>query len=546
MDSLAASKSQSWLSWFLRGIMFLLFLILFAKLIEVQVIKGKYYQNLSQGNRIRHVVIPAPRGRILARGGEELATNVKIKKRVKFASDGSFKVTDDLTDMTEEELIIDYKRIYPMGNRFSQALGYLAQIGESEVEKINTGCPEKGPRTSDTLIGKTGLEQAYECRLSGTPGEKLVEVSATGKEIRILGKREPIAGADLKTTINYGLQSEIASAMTGKKGAVIVTDIGGQILAFYSYPTFDPNLFLNKNNSQEIGSLLKDPGLPFFNRVISGTYHPGSVFKPIVALAALQEGSIDKDFRYNDTGVITVNEYSYSNWYFTQYGRTEGLVDLIKAIARSTDTFFYTIGQMVGPSAIAKWANIFGLNTLTGIDIPGEAAGLIPTPEWKEEIKKESWFLGNTYHMSIGQGDVSTTPIEINNYVSGIANGGKICKPRFNLESSPNCRTVAVAKNNLNLIKLGMEAACSEGGTAFTFFDFPQKHNGMIVACKTGTAEVGTDGIPHAWFTFFSPSDNPEIVTTVLVERGGEGSSVAGPIARKIADYYFASAKTEN
>jgi penicillin-binding protein 2 len=541
MNSLATSKSQSWLSWFLRGILILLFLILFAKLFEVQIIKGKYYRDLSQGNRIRHVVIPAARGRILARGGEELATNVEIKKRVKFESDGSFKITEDLTGAKEEEFITDYKRIYPLNDKFSHALGYLAQISPEEVGKINPDCPEKGPRTSDALTGKTGLEQSYECSLLGVPGEELVEVNTSGSEIRILGKREPTAGRDLKTTINYGLQLEVASAMEGKKGAAIVTDTSGQILAFYSYPGFNPNLFINKNNSQEISSLLKNPDLPFFDRVISGTYHPGSVFKPIVTLAALQEKAIDKNFRYNDQGVIKVNDYSYSNWYFTQYGRTEGLVDLIKAIARSTDTFFYTIGQKVGPDNIAKWAKSFGLDTVTGIDIPGEAAGLIPTPEWKEETKKESWFLGNTYHMSIGQGDVSSTPIEINNYISGIANNGKICKPRFNLESSPNCRTVAVAKNNLNLIKLGMEAACTEGGTAFTFFDFPQKHDGTIVACKTGTAEVGTDGIPHAWFTFFSPADNPEIIATVLIERGGEGSGVAGPIARKIADFYFAS-----
>ena len=281
--------------------------------------------------------------------------------------------------------------------------------------------------------------------------------------------------------------------------------------------------------------------MPLFNRVISGTYHPGSVFKPIVALSALQEGEIDKNFRYNDRGVIKVNDYSYSNWYFTQYGRTEGLIGLIKAIARSTDTFFYTIGQMTGPGAIAKWAKSFGLDSLTGIDIPGEVTGLIPTPEWKKKTRGESWFLGNTYHMSIGQGDVSSTPIEINNYISGIALGGKICKPRFNLESNSNCRTLDVGANNISLIKQGMGAACLEGGTAFTFFDFSQKHEGIDVACKTGTAEVGTDGTPHAWFTFFAPVDNPQIVSTILIEKGGEGSSIAGPIARTIADYYFNS-----
>ena len=475
----------------------------------------------------------------MARDGQELATNVEIKKRIKFSNDGGFTISDDLTDATEEEFVTDYKRVYPLGDVFSHALGYLAKVGPDEVEKINPDCPEKGPRTSDMLTGKTGLEQSYECLLLGTPGEELVEVNTTGSQIRVLGRRDPIPGEDLKTTIDSGLQKVVAAGMDGKKGAVVVTDTEGQILAFYSYPGFDPNLFIDKNNSTQISTLLKNPDLPFFDRVIGGTFHPGSVFKPLVALAALQEGLIDKNFQYNDQGVITVNDYSYTNWYFTEYGRTEGLVNLVKAIARSTDTFFYTIGQMVGPDNIANWAKQFGLDAKTGIDIPGEIAGLIPTPEWKKTTRNESWFLGNTYHMSIGQGDVSVTPIEINNYIEGIAADGKICKPTFNMGKDPDCRKVDLKKNNLDLVKSGMEAACNQGGTAFTFFDFSSKHNGIKVACKTGTAEVGTDGTPHAWFTFFAPLDNPGLVATVLIEKGGEGSSIAGPIAREIADYYF-------
>ena len=182
MDSLSSTKSQSWLSWFLRGTLILLFLILFAKIFEIQIIKGNYYRTLSQGNRVRHVAIPAPRGKILARGGEELATNVEIKKRIKFEFDGSFKITEDLTGATPEEFITDYKRVYPAADKFSHALGYLAKAGTQEIGKINPGCPEKGIRTSDALIGKTGLEQFYECSLMGIPGEELIEVGATGAE----------------------------------------------------------------------------------------------------------------------------------------------------------------------------------------------------------------------------------------------------------------------------------------------------------------------------------------------------------------------------
>ncbi len=550
MHTLSSEAKQSWLSWFLRGLLILLFLILIAKLIEVQVIKGAYYRELSEENRIRHVALPAPRGKILARGGEELAGNVEIKKRIKFSTERGFVLTDDLTNSTPEEMVTDYKRTYPMGDKFSHAVGYLSQVDTDEIGKVNADCPEKGIRNGDVLVGKTGLEVEYECYLSGTPGEELIEVDAKGNQVRVLGRREPTPGRDLRTTIDYGLQTAVAIAMNemeGESGAAIVTDTTGQILAFYSYPSFDPNIFMNKsstnNNGVGIGDLLINPNLPLFNRVIGGTFHPGSVFKPIVTLGALEDGTIDEDFTYNDVGIIKINDFSYTNWYFTQYGRTEGLVDLVKALARSTDTFFYTVGQMMGPDSIAKWARAFGMDSLSGIDIPGEKKGLIPTPEWKKETRGESWFLGNTFHMAIGQGDVSVTPLAINRYIAAIADGGKLCTPHFSEVYSENtkCRNIDVKKENLELVRAGMDAVCAEGGTAFTFFDFKGKHQGIEVACKTGTAEVGTEGEPHAWFTFFAPSEKPQIVATILVEKGGEGSKVAGPIARKIADYYFAS-----
>lgn len=347
----------------------------------------------------------------------------------------------------------------------------------------------------------------------------------------------------LKTTIDFNLQSEVADQMKDKKGAAVVTDTKGNILAFYSEPSYDPNLLIDRSDSAKIAELLNNPNLPFFNRVIGGTFHPGSVFKPVVALSALEEGAIDGSFTYTDTGVIKVNEFSYSNWYFTEYGRTEGNINLTKAIARSTDTFFYKIGEMVGPDNMAKWATAFGLNKPTGVDLPGEIKGLIPTTSWKKQTIKERWFLGDTYHMAIGQGYVAVTPLELNTYISAIAANGNLCQPRFNQEIPLVCKKLGVTQTNLDLVKEGMKEACTTGGTAYTFFDFSSKYGGTTVACKTGTAEVGTDGDPHAWFTFFAPIDNPEIVTTILIEKGGQGSSVAGPIARKIADFYFQSLK---
>lgn len=533
-----SNNGDSWLSWFLRGTLILLFLILFVKVFEVQIIKGSYYRALSEENRIRHIPIPAARGRILAKNGEALADNVAIKKRIKFDSSGEITISEDLTDADPTEIITDYKRVYPLGDKFAHGTGYLSVVSEDGVNKVNPDCPEKGVRTSGMLVGVTGLEAWYECSLLGVSGEELVEVDTQGKKTRVLGIKNPIQGSDLRTSIDYGLQQELASYMD-KKGAAIVTDASGQIMAFYSSPSFDPNILINKDKPQEVNALLKNVDLPFFNRVISGTFHPGSVFKPLVAIAALEEGAIDKSFRYDDPGVITVNTFSYNNWYFTEYGRREGLIDLTRAMARSTDTFFYKIGEMVGPVNIAKWADVFDLDKTTGIDIPGEVKGLIPTPEWKQKTLKEGWFLGNTYNMSIGQGDVSVTPVELNTFIASIANNGKLCEPHFILSNSPICHETRVSQKNLDLVKEGMKAACESGGTAYTFFDFGEKNKGATVACKTGTAEVGETGEPNAWFTFFSPIENPVVVATIVFEKGGQGSQIAGPVARKIADYVY-------
>lgn len=476
-------NTQSWLSWFLRGILFLVFILLFAKLFELQIIKGNYYRALAEENRIKHIIIPAPRGKILARGGQELS-----------------------------------------GPDFAHTTGYLAKVNDKEIGTVDPDCPEKGVRKSQELVGRTGLQERYDCILKGVDGEELVEVNTVGETLRILAKKDPINGSNLKTTIDFDLQKQAALELKDKKGAIIATDIRGQILAFYSAPSFDP---LNLSKS------LTDKELPFFNRAIGGTFHPGSVFKPLVALAALENGAINKDYNYIDTGQIVVNDFSYTNWYFTQYGRTEGSIDLTRALARSTDTFFYKIGELTGPDKIADMGNKFEVSKKTGIDIDGEVEGLIPTPDWKKKVKKENWFLGNTYHMSIGQGDVALTPIEVNQFIAAIAANGQVCPPHFLLDSSTKCKKIDLKKENFDLVKEGMKKACQDGGTAYTFFDFSKKYN-TDIACKTGTAEVGTADTTHAWFTLFSPIENPQIVLTVLVENGGEGSKVAGPIARSI------------
>lgn len=490
-----------------------------GRLIELQVIKGDYFKSLSENNRIKRVVIPAPRGLILARGGEILVGNR------------------------------GYIRDYPLGEAFGHVSGYLGEVGPGEVGKADPVCFEKGARRLGLLVGRGGLEEQYNCLLSGVDGEEVIEVDTAGKTVRVLGKIDPIPGGDLKTNIDYQLQIKTAAAMKGKKGAVIISDPKGEILTLYSSPSFDPELFLPGSDKNTVSKILNDKNLPLFDRAIGGLYHPGSVFKPLVVISALEEGKIDKNFRYEDSGVLSVKtlygDFSYSNWYYLQYGKTEGEIGIVRAIARSTDTFFYKLGEMVGVEKLAEWMGKFGLDGRTGIDLPGEVKNLIPSPEWKLKEKGEKWFLGNTYHLSIGQGDLVLTPLSLSRIPSVVASGGKLCTPRIvNKESFVNkdCKDLKIKKETLDLVKEGMVGACSSGGTGYTFFDWneegsPSTSSGPA-ACKTGTAETNEDGKTHAWFTLFVPADFPEIILTVLVEGGGEGSKVAGPIAREIMDFW--------
>lgn len=538
----ASSKNESWLSWFLKGLLILSFCILATRLFELQIIKGNYFRKLSEGNRIRKITIAAPRGKVLARGGEILIGNKEIKRKIIFEDDGQIKKVELSGNETDEIIISEYERTYPLNGAFLHVGGYVSEADENEVGKINPKCPQKGAVKLGSLIGRGGLESYYECELAGVDGEELIEVDTKGRKVRVLGEKKPIPGKDIKTSIDFSLQKEVSTFLEDKKGAIIVSDTLGNIISLYSNPSFNPNYFGKKQYFKEINDALNSSDLPLFNRAIGGLYHPGSVFKPVVVIGALSEGKIDENFTYKDEGIIRVNEYTYSNWYFNQYGKTEGEIGIKRAIARSTDTFFYKVGEFLGADYIAYWANKFGYGKGSNIDLVGEVKGLIPTPAWKYEVKKEQWFLGNTYHISIGQGDLAVTPVEVNIASSVIANGGKRCDLTVvSKDTKKNCDSLGVKGEYLDLVKQGMADACSQGGTGYTFFDFEPK-----VSCKTGTAETNEDGKTHAWFTVFGPKDFPEIVSTVLVEGGGEGSSVAGPIARKIFDFWFYRENYEN
>jgi penicillin-binding protein 2 len=502
MTAINTSKIQSRFSWVLKGVLVLGGLVLLSRLTELQVIKGGYFRGLAEGNRI---IFDPKKG---------------------------FEKVDEISNAKDEELVTEWLRDYVYADKLAHIGGYVGETTKEEVGKVNSYCISKGPRKISELIGRSGLEEQYECVLSGIDGEELVEVNTAGEKIRTLGRKPAVPGQDIKTNLDIGLQKKLAEVLKDVRGVAVASNLEGEILALYSSPSYDPNIFIDNPTEEEVESVVSNPDLPFFNRAISGAFPPGSVFKPVVAMAALEEKEITRAYIYDDPGVITIKEFTYENWYFSQYGATEGEIDLIRAIGRSTDTFFYKVGEKLGIDRIEKWAHLFGFGKLTGIDLPGEVAGVMPNPTWKERVKGERWFLGNTYHVSIGQGDITATPVQINTAISAVASGGKLCSPR--IAGDTKCEELDVRKENIDLVKEGMVAACSEGGTGYSFFNFQPQ-----VGCKTGTAETGKEDTTHAWFTVFAPAESPEIVLTVLVEEGGEGSKVAGPLAKQVMEYWF-------
>jgi penicillin-binding protein 2 len=535
-------------------IVFLFLLILLGRLFQLQVLFGQENLALADNNRTQRQKIIPPRGLILDRHGEILADSEPV-----YLLEGEEteiiprQQALELQAANTSNLKIVYRRRYPKGEALAHILGYLGQVSLEELKK---GKLELKGYASGSLIGQTGIESQYEELLRGREGSELIEVNTRGEVIRRMGQILPTTGKSLTLALDWPLQQKAIEAYKNiaqnKKGAVIAQNPQtGEVLAFYSSPSFDPNIFLKEERREDLISLITDEqNQPLLNRTIAGLYPPGSTFKIVTSIAGLEEGKITPRTKFVDTGIIHYGAFSYSNWYFTSTGRTEGEVDVARALARSTDTFFYKLGEWVGIEKLNYWGEKLEVNKKTGIDLPGELAGFMATPEWKEKNRGERWFLGNTYHMAIGQGDLAMTPIGVNRLTEAVANGGELCRPRMlkiGAENTPygaDCREIGIKKEYIKTVKEGMIQACSSGGTAGSFAALTFK-----TACKTGTAETGDGKTTHAWFTAFAPacaeatagkpSCQPEIAVTVLVDRGGEGSSIAAPIVKEILKEYF-------
>lgn len=510
-------------------------IILILKLFQLTIVKGQYYRSLSENNRIKEFVIEPQRGEILDRKGFVIAKN--LKPNIEEGFDQSIKNNDRIVS----------SRIYNESEAVAPLIGYR-QLADKKDLKLDN-CLFK--IALGDKIGKKGVEKLFDCDLKGQSGKKLVETDAHGKFLRTINIIPPINGKNIQLALDLELQKKAYDLLKGKKGAIIASiPKTGEILTIASSPSFNPENF---ENGSDVAKYFSDQEKPLFNRASEGVYPPGSLFKLITATAALEEKIITEKTEFEDKGTIKAGSLSFGNWYFLQYGKTDGMVDVIKAIKRSNDIFFYLIGEKTGVGKIKKWSEIFGLGKKTNIGID-EAEGLIPSVFWKEATLHDRWYTGDTYNLSIGQGYLGTTPLQMNMVTSVFANNGYYCKPLLQkVNSSKNqasnekvsCHKLPVSQKTLDLIREGMKQACSTGGTGWPLFDFKVNStrfkNGEIqTACKTGTAEShAKSGMPHAWISVYAPYENPEIVITVLIEEGGQGSDVAGPIAKELLKTYF-------
>ena len=604
---------------------FILFFILIASFLfallfrtgYLQVVKGDYYWNLSQGNRLRIYSTTAPRGIIYDRNERPLVYNIpsfdlvvsladffdnsketrnEITTRIAEAviSNGKTGAAEQDTSLYQKDLekkleeakgklgqlilikgmerdaaliletLVDNwpgvrldknaQRQYIFGSYFSHILGYTGEVGQSDLDS------GRGYFLGDQ-IGKDGLERQYEDLLKGQAGQKQIEVDYLGKTKKLLAAKQPKPGEGLVLFIDKDLQAKAGQALEkmiksikgASRGALVaINPKNGGIMAMISWPSFDNNVFAQGISGEELSNLENDPARPFLDRTIAGQYPSGSIIKPLIASAALQENIINPNRQINCLGAISVVSkynpgivYSFPDW------KTHGPIDMIEAIAQSCNVYFYTVGggyqdiDGLGSERIKKYLEYFGLGQATGIDLPHEEEGLIPDGDWKEATGRGQWMLGDTYHLSIGQGDLLVTPLQIALAISAIANGGTLYRPQLvdkiidsgkkvieDIQSSV-VREGFISDEFLQIVQKGMRQAVIDGSSV-ALSALPVKAAG-----KTGTAQFGNENKTHAWFAGYAPYDDPEIVLIVLVEGGGEGHAAAVPVAKEILEWYF-------
>ncbi|HMK43131.1 MAG TPA: penicillin-binding protein 2 [Dissulfurispiraceae bacterium] len=557
--------------------------VLAFRLFELQVYDGGRYLKLSEENRFRVMKIPAPRGIIYDRNEIPLVENVPLFS-VSIVPDSSrlpdFKALAKLLALDEAEvegeitkkgrspfvpirlkqgldfaevarieahksdfpglfIETDIGREYPLGKVAAHLIGYLGRIPPGQ-----SGNPEFRNLPPDAMIGQWGVEKMYDRDLRGTPGERVIEVNALGRELRLIRENQPAVGKDVHLSIDIGIQKAVEHSFGDKAGALVALNPNtGEVLALESLPSFDPNVFTQGIKPSDWKSLMDNKKKPMLNRALQSQYPPGSTFKIVTAIAALEEGVIDPSAKVTCTGGLTHGGHTFGCWKKGGHGP----VDLHQAIVGSCDVYFYELGRRLGIEKLHKWAAAFGIGKETGLGLIRERQGLMPSAEWKKEKQKIPWYLGDTFISSIGQGAVTATPIQMAQMMSWVASGGKLYRPTLIKGEYEPSAVLALKPDTIRRVRAALHGVVNEGGgtgkNAFSAI--------VPVGGKTGTAQVvgkahgrsGEQYLDHAWFVAFAPTDKPELAMAVFVEHGGGGGAVAAPIAKAAIEAYFGPKK---
>lgn len=582
---------------FLAGFIIFFTVVILVRLWYLQAVKGDYYQEQAESNRIRPVKLRPPRGIIYDRYGRPIVENVltfdislvpedaadldatidKLASAIKLSPAAIRAALDEaapirtkyepvkileeapwddvaLIEAHQEEIpgaIVEpeHRRHYPYGGLASHQLGYIGKVSPSQRKQEQ--------QDIGLLTGQGGLEKIYDKYLRGIAGRRMIQVNAAGKKVKDLGIEEPKPGTDIYLTIDLDVQKAAEDALGDRAGAVVAMDPNsGEILALASHPNYDPNLFPRGIAPKDWVRLMNDPSHPLYNRAIQSVYPPGSTFKIIVSLAGLETGIIKPDEKITCRGSLRIGRHTFRCWKKEGHGP----ISFHEALVQSCDVYFYTMGERIGWDRIAQYARELGYGSLTGILLPDEKPGLIPTTEWKRKRMKEPWYPGDTYINSIGQGFVLVSPIQACQMISAIANGGIFYRPSL-LKQTRNRETgeiktfAPVRKNKIAIdpaaleeIRQALVGVVNEpGGTAHG-----AQSSLAIVAGKTGSSQVVAQKVAgrklaekiadHAWFVAYAPADNPKIAVAVLVEHGVHGGSAAAPVAKRVIEEYLKNA----
>ena len=561
------------------------FLFLLIGFWGLQVSDHEVNSEMAERNRIKTVPMPAPRGKILDRDGRVIVDNHSsftvmltqedlklehlpsiaqglgldlddLKARVaRFAKGAKYRPIPIKSELTpgdlafveshrdpdtfpEMEIIETQKRLYPQFGQAAHVLGYVGEVSEAELNSLQFAKYSQG-----NTIGKYGLERQYNDWLTGVDGQRRVVVDSLGREREVLDNQEAEPGKNLQLTIDLDLQAVAELGMEAKRGAFVALDPrNGEVLAMVSRPGFDPNAFAGRLSASDWNVLATDPNTPMLNRAIQGTYAPGSTFKPLVAIAGLETGELNDSTRAFCNGV--------ANWYGRPFHchMRHGQVDLHAGIVESCDVFFYAAGDKIGIDRIAQYAEVAGLGHKTGIDLPGEAEGLMPNSKWKLRTQRERWYPGETMSVAIGQGAVEVSPLQLAVAMGGMAIGAKWYTPHLIREAAPRqpARSGDWSQVSIQTVVSGMYGVVNEDGGTGAGARIP----GITVSGKTGSSQrisnelvransaLAREMADNGLFVAFAPRDNPEIVVVVLVEAGLHGSNSA-PIARDVIKAYF-------